>query len=237
MDLGTAKCQDFGFGQSGDGDSVPNWDNLPPTLKNSPNLRFYVDAVRAGWSVRQLEKQAFKLFGEKIGRHVFHNLQQLVPKNEKLDETFRMELLKNIEAMIDVLQEMPDLIEVQKKRLTDAIRFERSLGKGKDAGVIPLKSTTEELTTLWSMLKDYGNIQINLGLIEKRRQVLGITAGDGVGILDIEAEIMELRRTMTDEQYVRLVKLNQESTGVILLHFLMPNEGVTIEEEAVIAIS
>ena len=84
--------------------SVTLLEQIPPVIRHSPNLLRYLDAVRAGYSVRQLERMAERHFGEKISRERFRELQQLIPPSERIPESYRQTVLRGVDADLDVLK-------------------------------------------------------------------------------------------------------------------------------------
>ena len=180
--------------------SVTLLEQIPPVIRQSPHLLRYLDGVRAGWSTRQLERCAERYYGEKISRERFRELQQLVPPSERIPESYQQTVLRGVDADLDVVQELKNLIAVQKVRVTEGLRFETGLRKTDGGGTIPLKTTTEEVRLLHLMLKDYANLELTLGLLN--RALVSPTAWDnGNGaVLDVEpmeAKVIELRKKLT----------------------------------------
>src|SRR3989338_5077031 len=124
--------------------SVTLLEQMPPVIRQSPHLLRYLDAVRAGYSTRQLERMAERSFGEKISRERFRELQQVIPMADRLPQSYRQTVLRDIDADLDVLQDLQNLIAVQQVRVTEAMRFETGLRKTDGGGgTIPLKTTSE----------------------------------------------------------------------------------------------
>ncbi len=205
---------------------------LPLKLKRSPNLEFYIDAVRAGWNVRQLERQAKKLFNEDISRCTFHRLVKLIPKDGKVDPTYRETVLKGIDAMIEPLTELQNLIEVQKKRVTEAVRFERNLATaGQGGGVIPIESTRREIELLWQMLNDYARFLMDVGILD----MMGVhplkpSVQFSPPPVEDEEDIGEFLKRLSDEDRVWWAQMNQRLSGIILEHFLICKDPILVGE-------
>jgi len=153
-------------------------------IRQSPHLKLYVDGVRAGWSTRQLERYAERYFGEKISRERFRELQKVVPPSAKLPQTYQETVLNGVDADLDVLQDLRNLIAVQKIRVTKAIAFEMQLAKGEGGGVIPLKTTADEVHLLHQMLKDYANLEITLGLLTRTLISLPVMGNGNGAVVD-----------------------------------------------------
>ncbi len=117
--------------------SVTLFEQMPPVIQQSPHVKLYVEGVRAGWSTRQLERYAERYFGEKISRERFRELQQLVPPSERIPDSYQQTVLRGVDADLDVVQELKNLIAVQKVRVTEGLRFETGLRKTDGGGTIP----------------------------------------------------------------------------------------------------
>jgi len=211
--------------------SVTLLEQMPPVLRHSPNLLRYLDAVRAGYSTRQLERMAERYFGEKISRERFRELQQVIPMADRLPQSYRQTVLRDIDADLDVLQDLQNLIAVQQVRVTEALRFEQGLRHSDGGGTIPLKTTTDEIRTLHLMLKDYANLEITLGLLSKGWS-LPIAGGNGA-VLDVEpmeAKVIELREKLTDEEYDRLVQVVEEIEASLQGWVVQLQENVGLTE-------
>lgn len=186
----------------------------PEKIRNSANAGFYVDAIRAGWSMQQLSDYALKYFGETISRESFRRLRGEMSPDEIIDPTYRQTILRDIDAKIDVLAELQNLIAVQQYRVTKAVEFERQLASGQGKGVIPLKATRDEIELLYQMLKDLANVQIGIGIFSPgnaRSGIVGINEENGVVKASvIETKIMELRKALTPEQMDRFIAMSEE---------------------------
>jgi len=186
----------------------------PDKIRNSPNAGFYVDAIRAGWGMQQLSDHALKHFGESISRESFRRLRDEMPPDELMEPTYRQTILKDIEAKIDAITELEDLIAVQRYRVTKAIEFERLLASGQEKGVIPLKATRDEIELLHQMLRDLVNVQISMGVFSP-----GNTRGETVDLNEgnvmitasvLETQVIELRQALNDEQMNRFIAMSDE---------------------------
>lgn len=185
----------------------------PDKIRRSPHAGFYLDAVRAGWSIRKIESHASKVFGESISRDTFARLAALIPQNEKADPTYRQSILKDIDAKIDAINELEALVTLQIRRVTDAALFERQLAAGKGMGVIPLKNTQEEIRLLHDMLKDLANMQVRLGM--SSLNMPGLFGGESaesevLKASPIETKVIELRNALTGEQLDRFISMSEE---------------------------
>ena len=213
--------------------SVTLLDQIPPVNRQSPHLKLYVDGVRAGWSTRQLERYAERHFGEQISRERFRELQKLIPPSERIPENYQQTVLRGVDADLDVVQELKNLIAVQQIRVTEALAFETSLRKGDGGGTIPLKTTSEEIRLLHAMLKDYANLEITLGLLSKG-WVSPTAVGNGNGaMLDVEpmeAKVIELRKKLTDEEYDRLLTVVDEIEASLSGWTVQLGESITLTE-------
>lgn len=207
------------------------FEQIPPVIRQSPHLKRYVDGVRAGWSTRQLERMAERSFGEKISRERFRELQQLIPPSERMPEHYRQTVLRGVDADLDVVQELQNLIAVQQIRVTEALRFEQGLRKADGGGTVPLQTTTEEIRLLHQMLKDYANLGIALGLLSKGWGSLPV-GGNGA-VLDVEpmeAQVIELRKKLTDEEYDRLLQVCDEIEASLLRWTAQVQESIVLTE-------
>jgi len=218
--------------------SVTLLEQMPPVIRQSPHLLRYLDAVRAGYSTRQLERMAERSFGEKISRERFRELQQVIPMADRLPQSYRQTVLRDIDADLDVVQDLQNLIAVQQVRVTEAMRFETGLRKTDDCGgTIPLKTTSEEIRLLHLMLKDYANMEITLGLLNKG-WALPTVAGNGV-MLDVEpmeAEVIALREKLTDEAYDRLLMVCDEIEASLSGWTVQLDESITLSEAVAVSV-
>lgn len=189
-------------------------ERAPEKIRNSPNAGFYVDAIRAGWGMQQLSDYALKHFGETISRESFRRLRDEMSPDEIIDPTYRQTILRDIDAKIDALIELQDLVAVQRYRVTKAIEFERRLASGQGKGVIPLKTTRDEIELLYLMLKDLVNVQISMGIFPPgnvQGEAVGINGGGMVVKASIiETKVIELRRVLNDEQMDRFIAMSEE---------------------------
>ena len=210
----------------------------PAKLAKSPNLTFYVDAIRGGWSCERLEIYAAKAFGEQISRVTFWKLSQLIPLNEKAEPTYRQSILKDVDLKIDAINELEALVMLQIRRVSDAAAFERQLAVGKGAGVIPLKNTQEEIALLHGMLKDLVNMQVRLGVSDYGRPGV-IDVGVGSGALQaspLEMKVIELKSVLTPGQLDKFISMSEElqasiyalSVDVVDEHIIGVTEQVSI---------
>ena len=156
------------------GDGIPA--TAPGKIKNSPNAGFYIDAIRSGWSLRALEAYALKYFGESISVNTFRRLKLLLPPADLLPMTYREKFLRDIDVNIEPIQELMNLIEVQKQRVTEAIDFEQEIRRlakeeaEKTPGAVPitppiLPQVRQEIELLYGMIKDLTNLQVNMGIL------------------------------------------------------------------------
>lgn len=211
--------------------SVTLLEQIPPVLRHSPNLLHYVDAVRAGYSTRQLERLAERHFGEQISRERFRELQQVIPMADRLPQSYRQTVLRGIDADVDVLQDLKNLIAVQQIRVTEALRFEQGLRHSDSGGTIPLKTTTEEIRILHQMLKDYANLGITLGLLH-HGTALPLNGGNGtvIEVDPVEAKVMELREKLTDQEYDRLLQICDEIEASLQGWRTQVDETITVTD-------
>ena len=160
-------------------------------------------------------------------------LQQLVPQSERIPESYRQTVLRGMDADLDVVQDLQNLIAVQQVRVTEAMRFETGLRKTDGGGTIPLKTTSEEIRLLHLMLKDYANLGITLGLLNRTLALpTGGSNGDG-GVLDVEpleAQVIELRKKLTDEEYDRLLTVVDEIEASLMGWTVQLQESVVLTE-------
>ena len=212
--------------------SVTLLEQIPPVIRQSPHLKLYVDGVRAGWSTRQLERYAERYFGEQISRERFRELQQLIPPSERMPESYQQTVLRGVDADLDVVQELQNLIAVQQVRVTEAMRFETGLRRADGGGgTIPLKTTSEEIRLLHLMLKDYANLGITLGLLSKG-WALPTVVGNGA-VLDVEpmeAKVIALREKLTDEEYDRLLMVCDEIEASLSGWAVQLQESIVLTE-------
>lgn len=218
--------------------SVTLLEQMPPVIRQSPHLLRYLDAVRAGYSTRQLERMAERSFGEKISRERFRELQQVIPMADRLPQSYRQTVLRDIDADLDVLQDLQNLIAVQQVRVTEAMRFETGLRKTDDGGgTIPLKTTSEEIRLLHLMLKDYANLGITLGLLN--RGLAFPTVGGNGAVLDVEpmeAQVIALREKLTDEEYDRLLMVCDEIEASLSGWTVQLDESITLSEAVAVSV-
>ena len=217
--------------------SVTLFEQIPPVLRHSPNLVRYLDAVRAGYSTRQLERMAERHFGEKISRERFRELQQVIPMADRLPQSYRQTVLRDIDADLDVVQELQNLIAVQQLRVTEALRFEQGLRKADGGGTIPLQATSEEIRLPHAMLKDYANLGITLGLLNKGWGPL--TAGGNGAVLNVEpleAQVIELRKKLTDQEYDRLLEAVDEIEASLQGWTVQLDEPITLTEAVAVSV-
>ena len=211
--------------------SVTLLEQMPPVIRHSPNLLRYLDAVRAGYSVRLLERMAERHFGEKISRERFRELQRVIPMADRLPQSYRQTVLRDIDADLDVLQDLQNVIAVQQVRVTEALRFEQGLRHSDGGGTIPLKTTTDEIRTLHLMLKDYANLEITLGLLSKGWGSLPV--GGNWAVLDVEpmeAQVIELRKKLTDQEYDRLLEVVDEIEASLSGWAVQLDESIVLTE-------
>lgn len=188
-------------------------ESAPEKIRRSPNFNFYVDATKAGWSIRKLEQHAQRVFGEQISREAFRRLAEIVPQDERIDPTYRQSILKDIDAKIDAINELEALATLQIRRVSDAALFERQLATGKGMGVIPLKNTQEEIRLLHEMLKDLVDMQIRFGA--SSLSGLGIVGwrsaeNESIKASPLETKVIELRNSLTGEQLDRFISMSEE---------------------------
>lgn len=217
--------------------SVTLLEQMPPVIRQSPHLLRYLDAVRAGWSTRQLERMAERSFGEKISRERFRELQQVVPPSERIPESYRQTVLRGVDADLDLVQDLQNLIAVQQVRVTEALRFEQGLRKADGGGTIPLQTTSEEIRLLHLMLKDYANLGITLGLLHKGW--VFPTAGGNETALDVEpmeAKVIEIREKLTDAEYDRLLALVDEIEASLQGWTVQLDESITLTEAVEVSV-
>jgi hypothetical protein len=219
--------------------SVTRFEEIPPVLRRSPNLLRYVEAVQAGYSVRQLERMAERYFDEKISRERFRELQKLIPVQERIPPTYQETVLNGVDADLDVLQELKNLVAVQKVRVTEALRFESGLRKTEGGGTIPLKATADEMRLLHQMLTDYANLEVSLGLLN-RTAVSPPVWGNGHGTVPdvepLEAQIIEIRKKTTDEEYDRLLAAVEEIEAALLRQVVQAADRVAATEAVDVAV-
>ena len=202
-------------------------------LRRSPQLGFYVDAVRAGWSVRQLARYAERYFGERISRESFRLLALAVPRDETIPAMYRQTVLHDVDVEIEPLVELQNLIAVQKIRVTNALAFETGLTKRKEGGgVTPLKSTREEIAVLHQMLTDYANVQANLGLLHPPDRLGG---GERVDV--VEQEIRETMLVLTDAQREHLHRAFREIEGTLTTDLPPVEDAVGVSEHVSVLLS
>lgn len=213
--------------------SVTLLEQVPPVIRNSPNLLRYVEAVQAGHSVRQLERLAERAFGEKISRERFRELQKLVPPSTKLPQTYQQTVLNGVDIDVEIMQDLRNLIMVQKIRVTEALKFETGLRKSDGGGTIPLKATADEIHLLHQMFKDYANLEITLGILN-RAMAVQEWAGHGNGAVPdvepLEAQVIELRKKLTDQEYDRLLEVVDEIEASLSGWVTQVTDGVMVTE-------
>lgn len=180
--------------------------DAPPAIKASPNASWYCDAVRCDWSVRQLEKHAETHFGEHISRETFRRLSQLIPETERYSRGFRDVVLKGVDAKIDALTELQNVIALQRYRVSRAIEVEQLEGSLVGIEHLPISPCKNEIDALYTMIKDFTNLQINLGLIAKG-QAPGPTP---VAVETQGRRMRDSARQMSEEDKARLLTVLTE---------------------------
>ena len=219
--IGTGKgnLSNFNIVDYGTEDGFPV--GVPPKIKNSPNGAFYYDALRAGWSVRQLEKHAKEYFNESIGKETFHRLSKLIPPDQKIPQPIRDITLKGIDAKIDVLQSLENAVELQQYRVGIARAYEE---RTKDTAVIPIfmKPVREEVAQLWAMLKGLANLQTNLGLLGSNRNVPRFT-----GVSNKQEEARAFADTLSQDAKVKFLTMMKDLKGSKNILKISVNEAIT----------
>jgi len=186
-------------------------EGIPKKIKNSPNCAFYYDALRAGWSLRQLQRYAKNHFDENISTDTFRRLANIIPKTQIIPQLIRDVTLKGIDAKIDCLQELQNAIELQKYRVSIARAYEE---RTRDTAVIPIfmKPVREEVQLLWTMLKELTNLQTNLGLLKSKNNIPRFT-----GISKEQGEATAFVDTLSTESQRKLLtvieEIDDERTG------------------------
>ena len=176
-------------------------EDVPRIIRRSPNASWYCDAIRCGWSVRQLEAHAVTYFGEQIGRDAFHRLQHLIPEHEQYSPGFRDIVLKGVDAKIDAMTDLQNLIALQRYRVSRAIEVEQLEGVMAGTEHITMTTCKQEIDTLYTMIKDFTNLQVNLGIIAK-----GQAQGPmPVAIETQERSMRDTARQMSEEDKAKLL--------------------------------
>lgn len=205
------------------GESFPV--GTPDKIKDSPNGGFYYDALKSGWSVRQLERYAKEHFGEAISRDCFSRLRRVVPTDQIIAQPIRDNMLQGIEAKIDCLQELHNIVEVQKKRTAMAMGYEQRV---KDTMMLPafMAPVREEVRMLWTMTKELMNLEVNLGIAKSEKNMprfTGVSEEEDVTRRIVEGWTPEQRNSYLD--FMR--GMIKEEPKVIEI---MPTEGSQVEQ-------
>ena len=212
--------------------SLTTAERVPEPIRRSPHFVRYVEAVQVGYSTRQLARMAEQHFGEKISKESFRELQKLVPVQDRIPETYQQTVLRGIDADLEVVQDLRNLIAVQKVRVTKALAFEMRLAGGEGGGVIPLKATSDEIHLLHQMLRDYANLEITLGILN-RTLVSPTMVGNGAApdaVEPLEAQVIELRKKLTDEEYDRLLAVVDEIEASLSRQTTQVSDNVMVTE-------
>lgn len=182
-------------------------EGTPKKIKASPNVRFYMDAIRSGWSIRQLESYALKHFGEEISRDTFHRFRLVVPTQICLPETYRKKFLNDIDARIDCLQEIQNIAELQKQRVTISVTAERLRNEksGGLAGVSP--ETRAEILAFWTIVKETTSLMTNLGMLGGARSE-DIPSQSGIPLEQVK--MIEFAESMPLEKRDQIKEICQE---------------------------
>ncbi|MFC1709478.1 hypothetical protein ACFL2J_05460, partial [Candidatus Omnitrophota bacterium] len=186
------------------GDGFP--ENTPKKISESKHGGFYFSALRAGWSIRELQRYAMEHFGEQIGRDCFHRFSKLIPVEQKLPQPLRDKYLKGIDVKVDCLQELQNMIEIQKHRVSQAMEFEETAKREQGvASVLMMKPIREEIQFLWSMIKELTMVQVNLGIVNHKDNVPRMT-----GVSNDEAIARRIVDDWTPEQKDKFVTTVKE---------------------------
>lgn len=190
------------------GDDFP--EGTPKKIKESPNGGFYYEALRAGQSIRQVQRYAKQYLGESISRDTFHRFKKLIPPEQIMPQDIRDKYLKGIDAKIDVFQELQNAIEIQKKRFAKAMSYEEAVASGIEgiSNVMFMEPIRKELEFLWRMLKEFASFQVSLGMLQTDRNVPRIT-----GISEEQSEARKMVDGWNDDQKRKFIeefdKINQ----------------------------
>lgn len=186
------------------GEPLPK--ETPRKIRKSPHAGFYWDALKAGWSLRQLCRYADKHFGEKVSTDTFKRLRQLIPANEILPATYQSKKLQDIDAKIDALQELQNVIEVQKQRVTMALDWEDKMRSNPNL-MLPMfmKPVREEVAQLWTFVKEFTNVSVVLGILNTQTNAPRIT-----GISNEESNIRTVVNELTIEHKAKILQVIEE---------------------------
>ena len=196
---------------------------IPRKISNSPNFKFYVDAVRARWSFQQLEDHAERVFGEQISRETFRRLALLIPEVEKIPKHYQESVLNGIDVDIDVYREMQNTIALQRAIVTRLVELQTSMGG------IPLPQTTEAVKLLWQMERELANLQITLGILKLNGN------GNGRKMVEIDTERMVIKRLaveMPAEERKQVLEAIYRARGVEITDLELCSDEVFVSEQA-----
>ena len=206
-------------------------EQVPEPIRRSPHFWRYVEAAQAGYSIRQLERYAERSFGEQISRESFRELQKLVPVRDRIPETYQETVLNGVDADLEVIQDLKNLIAVQKVRVTKALAFEMGLRQTDGGGTIPLKATADEIRLLHLMLRDYANMEITLGILNRAMAAPTVVGGGVVfDVEPLEAQVIELRKKLTDQEYDKLLEVVDEIEASLSGWVTQVTDGVMVTE-------
>lgn len=160
----------------------------PEKIRQSPNAGYYVDGLRKGWTLRKCAAVAKEQFNEEISRQSFHRLRKLIPDKHILERKIKDVYLKGLEPTIDVLQDIYDMIEIQKQRVGRALDYEERMSL---SAILPafMKPAGQEMDRWLDMLRTLAAVQ----------QFLGLLQGGAPGIQAPPKTTHELARTLADD--------------------------------------
>jgi hypothetical protein len=144
-------------------ESLP--EGTPLKIRNSIHAGFYLSALQSNWSVRSLSDYALERFQERISHDTFQRFRKLLPSNKFLPTTYIKDRLKDIDVSINSYQEIQCLIEIQKQRVSEDLIQEDRVKDNAELRFPSRRATTENIQILWTMLKEYKNLEIALGIV------------------------------------------------------------------------